>query len=197
MAVQVIVPVARAGVALVGRQAAKTAVKQGVKVAAKKGAKAAATKGAKVAAGKGAKAAASKSASKVFRNAIPTLSRLATNPGAAKRFLKTRAGKTALFNFGIDLLNTKDAQKAIESFISNRTKSGTNNPKMDAAEKKYQKAKARTSQAKSKMSGKDLTAQEVQELTEVMKQSIAEMHEYLEILEQNQSQLVAASARER
>ena len=189
MAVQVLVPVARAGVALMGRQAAKTAVKQGVKVAAKKGAKAAATKG--------AKATASKSASKVFRNAIPTLSRLATNPGAAKRFLKTRAGKTALFNFGIDLLNTKDAQKAIESFISNRTKSGTNNPKMDAAEKKYQKAKARTSQVKSKMSGKDLTAQEVQELTEVMKQSIAEMHEYLEILEQNQSQLVAASARER
>ncbi|MDO4423653.1 MAG: hypothetical protein Q4C08_02545 [Pseudomonadota bacterium] len=188
------------GAKIVAKQAAKAAVKQGAKTAAKaaakQGAKAAAKPGAKVAAKQGAKAVASKSAGKIVTDAMPTITRLAKNPRVAGRFLGTKAGKKAMFNFGIDFLNSKEAMRAIEKFVNNNMR------KMSKSqEEKYTNAKNNVRNSKEAIFSRDLTPEQVQEIARNMKQSIAEMRAILEQLEgaktaQNQAIMAAAYERQ-
>ncbi len=180
------------GAKIVAKQAAKAAVKQGAKTAAK----AAAKQGAKVAAKQGGKAVASKSAGKIVTEAMPTITRLAKNPRVAGRFLGTKAGKKAMFNFGIDFLNSKEAMRAIEKFVNNNMR------KMSKSqEEKYTNAKNNVRNSKDAISSRDLTPEQVQEISRNMKQSIAEMRAILEQLEgaktaQNQAIMAAAYERQ-
>lgn len=180
------------GAKIVAKQAAKAAVKQGAKTAAKTAAK----QGAKAAAKQGAKAVASKSAGKIVTEAMPTISRLAKNPRVAGRFLGTKAGKKAMFNFGIDFLNSKEAMRAIEKFVNNNMR------KMSKSqEEKYTNAKNNVRNSKEAISSQDLTPEQVQEIARNMKQSIAEMRTILEQLEgaktaQNQAIMSAAYERQ-
>lgn len=188
------------GAKIVAKQAAKVAVKQGAKTAAKaaakQGTKTAAKQGAKVAAKQGAKAVASKSAGKIVTEAMPTITRLAKNPRVAGRFLGTKAGKKAMFNFGIDFLNSKEAMHAIEKFINNNMR------KMSKSQQeKYTNAKNNVRNSKDAISSRDLTPEQVQEIARNMKQSIAEMRTILEQLEgaqtaQNQAIMAAAYERQ-
>ncbi|MBO5740199.1 MAG: hypothetical protein J6R52_04000 [Alphaproteobacteria bacterium] len=180
------------GAKIVAKQTAKAAVKQGAKTAAKTAAK----QGAKAAAKQGAKAVASKSAGKIVTEAMPTISRLAKNPRVAGRFLGTKAGKKAMFNFGIDFLNSKEAMRAIEKFVNNNMR------KMSKSqEEKYTNAKNNVRNSKEAISSQDLTPEQVQEIARNMKQSIAEMRAILEQLEgaktaQNQAIMSAAYERQ-
>lgn len=180
------------GAKIVAKQAAKAAVKQGAKTAAK----AAAKQGAKVAAKQGGKAVASKSAGKIVAEAMPTITRLAKNPRVAGRFLGTKAGKKAMFNFGIDFLNSKEAMRAIEKFVNNNMR------KMSKSqEEKYTNAKNNVRNSKDAISSRDLTPEQVQEIARNMKQSITEMRAILEQLEgaktaQNQAIMAAAYERQ-
>ncbi len=178
------------------KQGAKTAAKAAAKQGAKAAAKAAAKQGAKVAAKQGAKAVASKSAGKIVTDAMPTITRLAKNPRVAGRFLGTKAGKKAMFNFGIDFLNSKEAMRAIEKFVNNNMR------KMSKSqEEKYTNAKNNVRNSKEAISSRDLTPEQVQEIARNMKQSIAEMRAILEQLEgaktaQNQAIMAAAYERQ-
>lgn len=179
------------GAKIVAKQAAKAAVKQGAKTAAKTAAK----QGTKAAAKQGTKAVASKSAGKIVTEAMPTISRLAKNPRVAGRFLGTKAGKKAMFNFGIDFLNSKEAMRAIEKFVNNNMR------KMSKSqEEKYKNAKNNVRNSKEAISSRDLTPEQVQEIARNMKQSIAEMRAILEQLEgakTAQNQAIMATAYER
>ena len=176
--------------------AGRVAVTQGAKIVAKQAAKAAVKQGAKTAAKQGAKAVASKSAGKIVTEAMPTISRLAKNPRVVGRFLGTKAGKKAMFNFGIDFLNSKEAMRAIEKFVNNNMR------KMSKSqEEKYTNAKNNVRNSKEAISSRDLTPEQVQEIARNMKQSIAEMRTILEQLEgaktaQNQAIMAAAYERQ-
>ena len=191
-----VAPVVAAAGRVAVTQGAKIVAKQAAKAAVKQGAKAAAKQGAKVAAKQGGKAVASKSAGKIVTEAMPTITRLAKNPRVAGRFLGTKAGKKAMFNFGIDFLNSKEAMRAIEKFINNNMR------KMSKSqEEKYTNAKNNVRSNKDAISSRDLTPEQVQEISRNMKQSIAEMRAILEQLEgaktaQNQAIMAAAYERQ-
>ncbi len=191
-----VAPVVAAAGRVAITQGAKIVAKQAVKQGAKTAAKAAAKQGAKVAAKQGAKAVASKSAGKIVTEAMPTITRLAKNPRVAGRFLGTKAGKKAMFNFGIDFLNSKEAMRAIEKFINNNMR------KMSKSQQeKYKNAKNNVRNNKDAISSRDLTPEQVQEIARNMKQSIAEMRAILEQLEgaktaQNQAIMSAAYERQ-
>ncbi len=192
MVAPVVVAAGRVAITQGAKIAAKQAVKQGAKTAAKTAAK----QGAKAAAKQGGKAVASKSAGKIVTEAMPTITRLAKNPRVAGRFLGTKAGKKAMFNFGIDFLNSKEAMRAIEKFVNNNMR------KMSKSqEEKYTNAKNNVRNSKEAISSQDLTPEQVQEIARNMKQSIAEMRTILEQLEgaktaQNQAIMSAAYERQ-
>lgn len=192
MVAPVVVAAGRVAITQGAKIAAKQAVKQGAKTAAKTAAK----QGAKAAAKQGGKAVASKSAGKIVTEAMPTITRLAKNPRVAGRFLGTKAGKKAMFNFGIDFLNSKEAMRAIEKFVNNNMR------KMSKSqEEKYTNAKNNVRNSKEAISSRDLTPEQVQEIARNMKQSIAEMRTILEQLEgaktaQNQAIMAAAYERQ-
>lgn len=165
--------------AVVAGIAGRTALKQGIKIAAKQGVK----QGAKAA----ATGAAKRSAKGVITEAMPTLSRFASNPAMAKRFLKTKAGKKAMFNFGTDLLSTDDAQHSIEKIIKQMKGKMKGRQDFDSATQEFNASQINTDEIKNKLHSGELTAEDMTRLTADMKQSIAEMQDILQKLESMQT----------
>lgn len=169
--------------ATAGRAAASAAARIAAGTAAKQGARAAAG----AAARQGARAAGTRTAQGVFGSAMPTFARLIQNPNAAGRFLKSRAGKKAMFEFGIDLLNTKDAQRAADKIMSNIGNMFGGDKQYQETADKYRKNKAKTDDITDRVHGNNLTPEQVNELMLSMKQSIEEMREVLAVLERMQA----------
>ena len=181
---------------------AKIAVKQGVKIAAKQAAKAAAKqaakKGAKVAAAqvakkgaktaakkivkKGATRAASRTAYSVLYDATPTFSRLLQNPAAAKRFLKTKAGKTAMFNLGMDLVRTKDAKNAINQIF----KQTPQTKRQEDLIKQYESIQQRIDELQKQIKGNNKTTHDVKEMSAKMQRLLRDLMDILQKLKQSQ-----------